>query len=87
MTARVLRAPRIRQITPEEGIPATFVQHASREAIKVQLDGAREKVKRWDRLAERLEALLAERDAQIAAGEWPRPKSGREARAINGGQP
>ncbi len=57
---------------PTPKLTRLFAECASPEAIEAYLRDARKARDRWARHAARLDQLLADRRAQIAAGSWPR---------------
>ncbi len=69
MTVRVLTAPKS-SLKPGANLDG-MTKYASPVAIRAHLKDVRAAEARWRKLGDKLEAMLAERLAQVEAGTWP----------------
>lgn len=69
MNVRILTAPKS-SLKPGTNLDG-MTRYASPEAIRAHLKDVRATEKRWQKLGDKLDAMLAERLAQVEAGLWP----------------
>jgi len=73
MTVRILTAPKS-SLKPGDNLDG-MTKHASPVAIRAHLKDVRATEARWRKLGDKLEAMLAERLAEVETGTWPPPPS------------